>query len=109
MTDEHKTKKMGSALGFLSQYEEEGDGFTKIVTGTETWVFYVNIEQQSQSMEWCHTSSPQRPVKCRKTLVIVCTYKQCWLYVQAVEFYWLVIDKLVPRYDNCLNVNGNYV
>lgn len=26
---------------------------------------------KSQSIEWGHTSSPRRPVKCRKTLVIV--------------------------------------
>jgi hypothetical protein len=32
-----------------------------------------------------------------------------WLQSQAVEFYDCGIQKLVKRYDNCLNVGGNYV
>uniref|UniRef100_A0A1B6ITX5 Tc1-like transposase DDE domain-containing protein n=1 Tax=Homalodisca liturata TaxID=320908 RepID=A0A1B6ITX5_9HEMI len=59
---------MGSALTFLSRYHEEGEEFlSQIVTGDETWVSYVNTEQKRQSMEWGHTSSPRKPVKCRQT------------------------------------------
>jgi hypothetical protein len=32
-----------------------------------------------------------------------------WLQSQAVEFYDRGIQKLVKRYDKCLNVGGNYV
>jgi hypothetical protein len=32
-----------------------------------------------------------------------------WLQSQAVEFYDCGIQKLVKRYDKCLNVGGNYV
>lgn len=32
-----------------------------------------------------------------------------WLRAQAAEFYSTGIEKLVTRYDKCLNVNGNYV
>lgn len=32
-----------------------------------------------------------------------------WLNSQAVDFYRDGIEKLVPRYDKCLNLNGDYV
>ncbi|GBM20157.1 Neprilysin-1 [Araneus ventricosus] len=39
-TDVHKTKGLGSALTFLTRYNEEGNEFlNKIVTGDETWDF----------------------------------------------------------------------
>lgn len=62
LTEELKTKRMGLALTFLSRYEEEGDEFLDhIVTGDETRVSYVNVEQKRQSMKWDHTSSPRKP------------------------------------------------
>lgn len=68
LTDKHKMKRMGSALDSLTQYEEGGDIFVDhIVTGDETRVSYVNVEQNRQSMGWNHTSSPQKFVKRRKT------------------------------------------
>jgi hypothetical protein len=37
LTDDHKTKRMGSALKFLARYTQEGDEFLdSIVTGDET-------------------------------------------------------------------------
>jgi hypothetical protein len=37
LTDDHKTKRMGSALKFLTRYAQEGDEFLdSIVTGDET-------------------------------------------------------------------------
>jgi hypothetical protein len=40
LTDNHKTKRMGSMLKFLTCYAHEGDEFLdSIVTGDETWVF----------------------------------------------------------------------
>ena len=37
LTDDHKTKRMGSALKFLTRYPQEGDEFLdSIVTGDET-------------------------------------------------------------------------
>ena len=40
LTDSHKTKRMGSALKFLTRYAREEDEFlVSIVTGDETWVF----------------------------------------------------------------------
>jgi hypothetical protein len=39
LTDDHQTKRMGSALKFLTHYAQEGDEFLdSIVTGDETWV-----------------------------------------------------------------------
>jgi hypothetical protein len=41
LTDDHKTKRMGSALTFLTRYAQEGDKFLdSIVTGDETWGFH---------------------------------------------------------------------
>ncbi|XP_035234096.1 uncharacterized protein LOC118205926 [Stegodyphus dumicola] len=41
LTEKHKTKRMGSALQFLTRYAESGEEFlTQIVTGDETWVSY---------------------------------------------------------------------
>jgi len=38
LTDDHKTKRMGSALKFLTRYAQEGDEFLdSIVTGDETF------------------------------------------------------------------------
>jgi len=41
LTDDHKMKRMGSALKFLTRYAQEGDEFLEsIVTGDETWGFH---------------------------------------------------------------------
>ena len=49
LTDDHKTKRMGSALKFLTRYAQEGDEFLdSIVTGDETWVFHHTPESKQQ-------------------------------------------------------------
>jgi hypothetical protein len=41
LTDDHKTKRMISALNFVTRYAQEGDEFLdSIVNGEETWVFH---------------------------------------------------------------------
>ena len=41
LTDDHKTKRMGSELKFLMHYTQEGDEvLDSIVTGDVTWVFH---------------------------------------------------------------------
>ncbi|XP_023228571.1 histone-lysine N-methyltransferase SETMAR-like [Centruroides sculpturatus] len=76
LTEEHKTKRLASALTFLERYSDEGDDFlSRIVTGDETWVAYVTPESKQQSMEWRHSSSP-RKVKFKQTISaqkIMCT------------------------------------
>jgi hypothetical protein len=55
LTDDHKTKQMGSMLKFLSRYAQEGDEFVdSIVTGDGTWVFHLAPEWKQQSLQWCH-------------------------------------------------------
>jgi len=47
--DDHKTKRMGSALKFLTRYAQEGDEFLdSIVTGDETWGFHHTPESKQQ-------------------------------------------------------------
>ena len=59
-TDDHKTKRMVSALKFLTRYAQEGDEFLDyIVTGDETWVFHHTPESKQQSLQWRHTYSPR--------------------------------------------------
>jgi len=46
---------MGSALKFLTRYEQEGDellGYS--VTGNETWGFHHTPESKQQSLQWRH-------------------------------------------------------
>ncbi|GFW23747.1 histone-lysine N-methyltransferase SETMAR [Trichonephila clavipes] len=68
LTEEHKRKKMGFALDFLTRYAEAGDKFLDhIVTGDETWVYHHAPESKQQSMQWRHSNSPK--AKKRKTSI----------------------------------------
>jgi hypothetical protein len=61
LTDDHKTKRMGSALKFLTRYVQEEDEFLdSILTGDETWVFRHTLESKQQSLQWRHTPSKGR-------------------------------------------------
>jgi hypothetical protein len=49
LMDNHKTKRMGSALMFRTRYTQEGDEFLdSIVTGDETWGFHQIPETKQQ-------------------------------------------------------------
>jgi hypothetical protein len=46
-----RTKRMGSALKFLTRYAQEGNEFLdSIVTGDETWVFHHTPESSTTMM-----------------------------------------------------------
>jgi hypothetical protein len=52
VTDDHKTKQMGSALKFPMRYAQQRDEFLdSIVTGDETWVFHHTPESKQQSLQ----------------------------------------------------------
>lgn len=52
LTEEHKKKKVGFALDFLTRYAEAGDEFLDhIVTGDEMWVYHHTPESKQQSMK----------------------------------------------------------
>jgi hypothetical protein len=60
LTDNHKTKRMDSALKFVTRLAQEGDEFLdSIVTGDETWGFHHTPESKQQSLQWRHTHSPK--------------------------------------------------
>ena len=60
LTDDHKTKRMGSALKFLTRYAQEGNEFLDyIVTEDKTWGFHHTPESKQQSLQWRHTHYPQ--------------------------------------------------
>jgi hypothetical protein len=60
LMDVYKTKRMGSALKFLTRYAQEGHEFLdSIVTGGETLVFHHTPESNQQSLQWRHTHSPR--------------------------------------------------
>jgi hypothetical protein len=68
LTDDHKTKRMGSALRFLTRYAQEGDKFLdSTVTGDETWVFHHTPESKQQSLQWRHTPPNSLPPQWRHT------------------------------------------
>ena len=51
LTDDQKTKRMGSALKFLTRYAQEGDEFLdSIVPGNETWGFFVTLLNLSNQL-----------------------------------------------------------
>jgi hypothetical protein len=51
LTNEHKTKWMGSTLKFLTCHAQEGDGFLDSnEAGDETWVFHRTPESKQQSL-----------------------------------------------------------
>ena len=86
ITDDDKTKRMGSALKFLTLCAQEGDEFLdSIVTGDETWVFHYPPESKQQSLQWCHTHSPR--TKKFKTSV---SLKKSWRPFSGIEnaFSW---------------------
>jgi len=52
LTDDHKTKRMRSALKFLTRYVQEGDEFLdSSLTGDETWGFHHTSESKQQSLQ----------------------------------------------------------
>ena len=60
LTDDHKRKRMGSPLKFLTRYAQEGDEFLEsIVTGDETWGLHYTPVSRQQSLQWRHTHSPR--------------------------------------------------
>lgn len=68
LTDNHKTRRMASALSFLERYHNERKDFLKsIVTGDETWIKYDTPETKRQSQQWMHTHSPNKPKKFKQT------------------------------------------
>ncbi|XP_049952649.1 histone-lysine N-methyltransferase SETMAR-like [Schistocerca serialis cubense] len=68
LTEEHKKKRMGFALGFLSCYAEAGDEFLdRTVTGDEMWVYHHTPESKQQSMQWRHSNSPKAK-KCKTSI-----------------------------------------
>ena len=53
LKDDHKTKRMVSALKFHTRYAQEGDEFLdSIVTGNEKWVFTTLLNSSNQILYW---------------------------------------------------------
>jgi hypothetical protein len=75
---------MGSALKLLTRYVQEGDEvLDSIVTGDETWGFHHTPESKQRSPQWRHM---QEEV-------------MTWFKGHAADFYYLGIQKLVPRHN----------
>ena len=85
-----RTKRMGSALKFLTRYAQEGAEFLdSIVTGDEKFVFL-------------HTPGSS-------TMMIRCKKKPRRSSELAADFYDSGIQKLVPRLNKCLDNACDYV
>ncbi|GFR17380.1 uncharacterized protein TNCT_164151 [Trichonephila clavata] len=68
LTEEHKKKRLGFALNFLTRYAEASDEFLDhIVTCNETWVYHHRPESTQQSMQWRHSNSPKAK-KCKTSI-----------------------------------------
>ncbi|KAJ4428000.1 hypothetical protein ANN_24013 [Periplaneta americana] len=80
LTEEHKSKRASSALSFLTHYSEQGDEFLDHIVTDQ--LFDGDDEVKTAVREW-FTS-------------------------RAGEFYNEGIERLVPRFDKCLNNGGDY-
>jgi hypothetical protein len=85
LTDDHKTKRTGFALMFLTRYAHEGDEFLdSSVTGDETWGFFTTLLNPSNSQE-----------------------VMTWFKAQAADFNDSAIQKLVSILNKCLENSGD--
>ena len=93
LTDDHKTKRMGSELKFPTCYAQEDEFLDLFVTGDETWVFH-HIPESKQKFD--DDDEVQEEVV-------------TWFKGQPADFYDSGIHKLVPRLNKCLDNAGDCV
>jgi hypothetical protein len=94
LTGDHKTKRMGFALKFLTRYVQEGDEFLdSIVTRDEAWGFHHTPESKQHFDD---DDEVQEEV-------------MTWFKGQAADFYDSGMQMLVPRLNKCLDNAGDYV
>jgi len=73
----------------LKHFEAEGDGFLgRIVTGDETWVYYLQLETKKANKEWRHTSS-SKPKK-------ICTQPSAGRVM--LTLFWDECDVILEHY-----------
>jgi hypothetical protein len=77
LMDDHKTKRMGSTLKFLTRYAQEGDEFLDLFLHLKKHVAGKNFDDDNEMKEEVIT----------------------WFKGQAALFYDSVIQKLVPRFN----------
>jgi hypothetical protein len=91
LTDDHKTKRMGSALKFLTRSAQEEDEFLdSIVIGDET------LRNISLGKKFDDDDEVQEEV-------------MTWFKGQAADFYDSGIQKLVSRLNRCFDNAGDCV
>ena len=97
LTDDHKTKRMGSALKFLTRYAQEGDEFLdSIVTGDETFPLVSSPKETSRWENFDDDDEVREEV-------------MTWFKGLSADFYDSEIQKLVPKLNKCLDNAGDYV
>ena len=97
LTDDHKTKRMGSTLKFLTRCAQEGDVFLdSIVTGDETFPLV------SSPKETCRWENFDDDDKVQEEVMT-------WFKGLAANFCDSGIQKLVPRLNKYLGNAGDYV
>jgi len=82
--------RMGSALKLLTRYAQEGNVFLyAIVTGGDTWFFKTLLNRSNND------EVQEEVMTCFKG--------------QAADFYYLGLQKMVPRISKYLDNAGDYV
>jgi hypothetical protein len=87
LMDDHKTKRMGSALKFLTRCAQEGDEFLDL---------FLHLKKHLAGKKFDDDDEVQEEV--------MTLFKG-----QAADFCDLVIQKLVPRLNKCLENARDYV
>ena len=87
LSDDHKTKRMGSALKFFTRYSQEGYEFLDL---------FLHLHKHLTGKKFDNDDELQEVV-------------MTWFKGQRADFYDLGLQKLVPRLNKCLDNAGNYV
>jgi hypothetical protein len=86
LTDDHKTKRMVSAVKILTRCAQGGDEFLdSILSVDETWGFTTLVNPSNNQEE-----------------------VMTWFKRQAAHFYDSGMQKLVPRLNKCFDNAGDY-
>jgi hypothetical protein len=87
LTDDHRTKRVGSALKFVTRYTQERYEFLGL---------FLQLKKHLDGKKFDDDDEVQEEV-------------MTWFKEQVADFYDSGIQKMVPRLNKCLDKGGDYV
>lgn len=76
LTANQRKLRVEACKEFLRRYEEDSTFLSRIITGDETWIMYIQPETRKRTREWRHSTSPRvsTPKVARSTKKILLTF-----------------------------------